>query len=117
MKIAVGSDHGGIHLKNHIKSYLENKGIEVTDCGTYTEESCDYPEYAAKVCKLVNDKTVDRGILICGTGLGISMSANKIKGIRAALCSDEFSALMSREHNDANVLCMGERTTGVGLAE
>ena len=117
MKIAVGSDHGGIHLKNHIREYLTAKGIEVLDCGTYTEESTDYPDYAAKVCQAINTGEAERGILVCGTGIGISIAANKIHGIRAALCGDVFSAQMSREHNNANVLCMGERVIGVGLAE
>ena len=119
MKIAMGSDHGGIHLKEHIKKYLEAKGIEVIDHGTYTEASCDYPDFAKKVCEDITSGAsgAERGILICGTGIGISMAANKCKGIRAALCADVFSAKMASEHNNANVLCMGERTTGVGLAE
>lgn len=119
MKIAMGCDHGGIHLKEHIKKYLIGKGIEVVDHGTYTEDSCDYPDYAAKVCRDIISGTsgADRGILICGTGIGISIAANKFKGIRASLCGDVFSAKATREHNDSNVLCMGERVTGVGLAE
>ena len=110
MKIAMGSDHGGIHLKNHLKDYLELKG-------TYTEESCDYPDYAAKVGHAVTGGEADLGILVCGTGLGISIAANKIKGVRAAVCGDVYSAKMSREHNNANILALGERVTGVGLAE
>ena len=117
MKIALGSDHGGIHLKNHLKAYLEDKGYEIMDCGTYTEDSCDYPDFAEKVCKEVVAGSVEKGILVCGTGIGISMAANKCKGIRAALVADVFSAKMAAEHNNANVICMGERTTGVGLAE
>lgn len=117
MKIAMGSDHGGIHLKNHLKAYLEDKGYEIMDCGTYTEDSCDYPDFAEKVCKEVVAGSVEKGILVCGTGIGISMAANKCKGIRAALVADVFSAKMAAEHNNANVICMGERTTGVGLAE
>lgn len=119
MKIAMGSDHGGIHLKNHIKEYLQAKGYEVIDHGTYTEDSCDYPDFAEKVCKdVVNGESgAEKGILVCGTGIGISMAANKCKGIRAALVADVFSAKMAAEHNNANVICMGERTTGVGLAE
>ena len=119
MKIAMGSDHGGIHLKEHIKKYLEAKGIEIIDHGTYTEASCDYPDFAKKVCEDITSGAsgAERGILICGTGIGISMAANKCKGIRAALCADVFSAKMASEHNNANVLCLGERTTGVGLAE
>lgn len=117
MKIAMGSDHGGIHLKSHLKAYLEDKGYEIMDCGTYTEDSCDYPDFAEKVCKEVIAGSVEKGILVCGTGIGISMAANKCKGIRAALVADVFSAKMAAEHNNANVICMGERTTGVGLAE
>ena len=114
MKIAMASDHGGIHLKEHIKKYLQDKGIEVVDHGTYTEESCDYPDYAAKLCQDITSGAsgAEKGILICGTGIGISIAANKCRGIRAALCADVYSAKMSREHNNANVLCMGERTTG-----
>lgn len=118
MKIAMGSDHGGIHLKNHIMAFLKEKGYEVEDYGTYTEDSCDYPDFAEKVCKAVTvEGAADKGILVCGTGIGISMAANKCKGIRAALVADVFSAKMAAEHNNANVICMGERTTGVGLAE
>lgn len=117
MKIAMGSDHGGIHLKNHIMAFLKEKGYEVEDCGTYTEDSCDYPDFAEKVCKVVMAGAADKGILVCGTGIGISMAANKCKGVRAALVADVFSAKMAAEHNNANVICMGERTTGVGLAE
>lgn len=119
MKIAMASDHGGFHLKEHIKGYLQGKGIEVVDHGTYSEESCDYPDLAEALCKDITSGAsgAERGILICGTGIGISIAANKCKGIRAALCADVFSAKMSREHNNANVLCMGERVTGVGLAE
>lgn len=119
MKIAMGSDHGGIHLKNHIKAYLEGKGYEVIDHGTYTEDSCDYPDFAKNVCEDITSGAsgAEKGILVCGTGIGISMAANKCKGIRAALVADVFSAKMAAEHNNANVICMGERTTGVGLAE
>ena len=95
----------------------DNYLVIVLDCGTYTEESTDYPDYAAKVCQAINTGEAERGILVCGTGIGISIAANKIHGIRAALCGDVFSAQMSREHNNANVLCMGERVIGVGLAE
>ena len=119
MRIAIACDHGGFHLKEHIKKYLTEKGIEIVDHGTYNEESVDYPDFAEKLCKDITsgESGAERGILICGTGIGISIAANKCKGIRAALCADVFSAKMSREHNNANVLCMGERTTGVGLAE
>ena len=95
MKIAMGSDHGGIHLKNHLKDYLELKGYEVIDKGTYTEESCDYPDYAAKVGHAVTGGEADLGILVCGTGLGISIAANKIKGVRAAVCGDVYSAVFN----------------------
>ena len=118
MKIAMASDHGGVHLKEHIKNYLQGKGIEVVDHGTYGEESCDYPDFAEKLCQDITSGAsgAERGILICGTGIGISIAANKCKGIRAALCADVFSAKMSREHNDANVLAMGGRVVGPGLA-
>ena len=120
MKIAVGSDHGGIHLKNHIREYLTAKGIEVLDCGTYTEESTDYPDYAAKVCQAINTGEAERGILVPimhWLKKPIQELEKESQGIRAALCGDVFSAQMSREHNNANVLCMGERVIGVGLAE
>lgn len=117
MKIAIGSDHGGFHLKEHLKAFLMAKGWEVMDCGTNSETSVDYPDFAQKVAQTVLDGLAERGILICGTGIGVSIAANKIDGIRAALCGDTFSAQMSREHNDANILCMGERVLGVGLAE
>jgi len=116
MKIIIGSDHGGIHLKEALKRHLAERGIEVTDAGTYTEESCDYPDIALKVCREITEGKAERGILVCGTGIGMSMAANKVKGIRAALCGDVFSATMSREHNDANVICLGERVLGTGLA-
>ena len=116
MKIALGSDHAGLPLKNEIIKHLEGKGIEIKDFGTYTEESCDYPDYAQKVAEKVVAKEFDFGILICGTGIGIGIAANKVPGIRAALCSDTFSAHATREHNDANILTMGERVVGKGLA-
>ena len=116
MKIIIGSDHGGIHLKEVLKQHLTERGIEVHDAGTYTEDSCDYPDIALQVCRAVTAGDGDRGILVCGTGIGMSMAANKVKGIRAALCGDVFSAIMSREHNDANVICLGERVLGPGLA-
>ncbi|MCY6485616.1 ribose 5-phosphate isomerase B [Clostridium aestuarii] len=116
MKIAIGSDHGGLNLKKAVITHLEKKGIEVKDFGTYTEESCDYPEYGCKVAEEVVAKNYDFGIIICGTGIGISMSANKVSGVRAALCHDTFSAHATRQHNNANVLAMGERVIGEGLA-
>ncbi len=116
MKIVIGSDHGGFHLKEVLKQHLAERGIEFHDAGTYTEDSCDYPDIALKVCREITEGRAERGILVCGTGIGMSMAANKVKGIRAALCGDVFSATMSREHNDANVICMGERVLGPGLA-
>lgn len=117
MKIAVGCDHGGLILKNLAKDVLQKQGFEVIDMGTYTTDSVDYPDFAAKVAQAVVSGEVERGILVCGTGIGISIAANKVKGIRAALCHDVFSAAMSREHNNANILCLGERVIGPGLAE
>ncbi|KEI12966.1 ribose 5-phosphate isomerase [Clostridium novyi B str. ATCC 27606] len=116
MKIAIGSDHGGVNLKKDIIKHLEEKGIEVKDFGTYTEESCDYPQYGQKVAEEVVAKKYDFGIVICGTGIGISISANKVPGARAALCHDTFSAHATREHNNANILALGARVTGPGLA-
>ncbi|MBQ9828148.1 MAG: ribose 5-phosphate isomerase B [Lachnospiraceae bacterium] len=114
--IAIGSDHGGFGLKNDIIEYLEKKGFELKDHGTYTTESCDYPDYAKAVAKAILSGEADRGILVCGTGLGISIAANRFKGIRAADCTDCFMAKMAREHNDANILALGERVVGKGLA-
>ncbi len=116
MRIALGSDHGGLNLKKQIIEYLKSENIEVTDFGTYTEESCDYPEYALKVAEEVVAGNFELGILVCGTGIGVSISANKVPGIRAALCSDTFSAHATREHNNANILTLGERVVGTGLA-
>ena len=107
--IAIGCDQGGFALKQEIMAYLGKKGYEYKDFGSYSEASVDYPEYAKKVCAAINDGTCDRGILICGTGIGISIAANKIKGIRAALCTDCFMAEATRLHNDANVLVMPGR--------
>ena len=115
-KIIIGCDHGGFELKNEIIAHLEKKGIKVTDVGTYSTDSCNYPDYARKVCEKIQSGEFERGILVCGTGLGISIAANKHNGIRAACCSDTFSARMTRMHNDANVLCMGGRVVGPGLA-
>lgn len=114
--IAIGSDHGGYELKNHIIKHLEEKGIELNDVGCFSEASVDYPDIAEKVCAEINEGRAERGILICGTGIGISIAANKIKGIRAALCSDVYSAKMCRQHNNANVVCLGGRVTGRELA-
>ena len=110
--IAIGCDHGGFELKEHIKKHLDEIGEEYKDYGTYSEESVDYPDCAAPVCKAIQDKTADKGILICGTGIGISIAANKHKGIRAALCSDVYSAKMTKQHNNANIICLGGRVTG-----
>lgn len=117
MKIVIGSDHGGFNLKEEIKKFLEEEGYDYTDVGTYTPERCDYPDIAEKACAGIVDGTYDRGILVCGTGIGIGIAANKIKGIRAALCGDCFSAEYSRLHNDANVITLGERVLGPGLAK
>ena len=117
MKVAVGCDHGGLHLIEEIKELLSDLGHDVKDFGTYTSESCDYPDIAVPVANAVVSGEMDRGILICGTGIGIGIAANKIKGVRAALCHDSFSAKYSRAHNDANILTMGERVIGPGLAK
>ena len=115
MKIIVGSDHGGFSLKTIIAAHLEQQGIAVEDVGCYSEDSCDYPVIAKEVAKKVLLEA-GRGILVCGTGIGMSIAANKFKGIRASLCSDTYSARMTRKHNDSNVLCLGERVIGPGLA-
>lgn len=117
MKIAIGCDHGGISLKEEIVAVLKDMGQDVDDRGCYSTDSVDYPDFAKAVCSKVQDGTCDRGILICGTGIGMSMVANRFEGIRAALCHELFTARMSREHNDANVLCLGARVVGPGLAE
>lgn len=116
MKIALGCDHGGYEIKEAIKKHLSAKGIQVNDFGTYSAESVDYPIYANKVCKAVLSGEFTYGILCCGTGIGISIAANKIKGIRAAAVSDAFSTEMTRRHNDANVLCLGGRVLSVEKA-
>ena len=117
MRIATGSDHAGLALKQGLREYLESEGHTVTDLGTHTKESCDYPDYAAEVARAVVDGDADFGLLLCGTGVGMCMAANKVAGIRAAVVSDSFSARATRQHNDANVLCMGERVVGQGLAQ
>lgn len=116
MKIALGSDHAGLSLKREVIKHLQEKGLEFEDFGAFSEESCDYPDFALKVAEEVVSKRYDLGILVCGTGIGISIAANKVPGIRAALCSDTFSAHACREHNDANILSLGARVVGVGLA-
>lgn len=114
--IGLGCDHGGFELKEEILAYLKQENIAYKDYGTFSSDSCDYPIYAKLVANAVVNNEIDKGILICGTGIGISISANKIKGIRAALCHDVFSAKATREHNDANILALGARVVGSGHA-
>ncbi len=114
--IGLGSDQAGYALKQEIMKYLEEKGLEYKDYGSYSEEPCDYPVYGKAVANAIVSGECDKGILICGTGIGISIAANKVKGIRAALCSDCFSAEATRLHNDANIVAMGARVVGPGLA-
>lgn len=114
--IGLGCDHGGLELKKVVMDYLDSQNIGYKDFGTYTSESCDYPVYGRAVANAVVKGECDKGIIICGTGIGISIAANKIKGIRAALCHDVFSAKATREHNNANILAMGARVIGPGLA-
>ena len=117
MKITIGSDHGAVELKDEVKKVLaEFDGVEVKDVGTFGKESVDYPDIAEKVCADVVSGAAERGIVLCGTGIGISIAANKIHGIRCALCNDVYSAKKSREHNNANVLAMGGRVLGFGVA-
>ena len=116
MKIVIGCDHAGYNIKNAVAKHVEEKGYEVVDVGTYSTDSCHYPVYASAACKKILEGECQLGILICGTGIGMSIAANKHKGIRAACCSDTFSARLTREHNDANILCFGERVIGAGLA-
>ncbi len=115
-KIVMASDHAGFDLKNTLVEQLKNDGYEVEDAGTYSKDSCDYPVIAEKACRYMLDGKAELCILVCGTGIGMSMAANKVKGIRAACCSDTYSAKYTRLHNDANVLCMGARVVGEGLA-
>ena len=115
MKVAIGCDHGGINLKPVLTAYLEKKGIEYKDFGCYDKTSTDYNEYGELVAEAVSRGEYDKGILICGTGIGMSIVANKVKGVRCAHCHDVFSAKATREHNDTNVLAMGERVIGPGL--
>ncbi len=116
MKIAIGCDHGGLDHKNAIVEHLKERGFEVTDFGIYENVSVDYPDIAVKVTSAVVSNECDRGILVCGTGIGMSMAANKVKGIRAAVCSDHFSVKYTRLHNNANILCLGGRVIGIGTA-
>ena len=115
-KIGVGSDHAGVNLKNKIAEFLKEQGYEVTDYGTNSTASCDYPVYAKAVAKSVANGENERGIICCGSGIGVSIAANKVKGVRAVLAHEPYSAMLSRLHNDANVLCLGERITGESLA-
>ena len=116
LKVAIGSDHGGFHYKEQIIEFLKSRDIPYIDLGTYTRESCDYPVIAKQVTAKIASGEANRGILVCGTGIGMSIAANKSKGIRAALCGDTYSARVSRAHNNANVLCLGERVIGEHLA-
>ena len=115
-KIVMASDHAGFDIKNTLVEQLKNDGYDVEDAGTYSKDSCDYPVFAEKACRYMLDGKAELCILVCGTGIGMSMAANKVKGIRAACCSDTYSAKYTRLHNDANVLCMGARVVGEGLA-
>ena len=116
MKIAIGCDHGALALKNTVKAHLEKKGYEVCDYGTYTLDSCDYPDFAEKAAKAVASGECEKGIVLCTTGIGISIAANKVKGIRCALLSDLMSARLTREHNDTNMMAMGAAVVGELLA-
>lgn len=116
MKVAIGADHGGFKLKAELTELLQELGIDYTDFGTYSSDSIDYPDVAIPVAEAVANGEFDRGILICGTGIGIGIAANKVKGIRAALVHDTFSAKATRQHNNSNILTMGERVIGPGLA-
>ena len=117
MRIAIGSDHAGYELKCQLVNYLQHNNVEVHDMGTFNQDSVDYPDYAVQVCQTLARDNSDFGILICYTGIGMCMAANKFKGIRAALYHETYTAKMSREHNNANVLAMGGRTTGFGIAD
>lgn len=116
MRIVVGSDHAGLALKRQVVERLRARGEHVEDVGTHDGSSCDYPDYAQAVARKVSEGQADVGLLVCGTGQGMAMAANRVPGVRAAVCSDTFSARATRNHNDANVLCIGERVVGVGLA-
>ncbi|MBD3841155.1 MAG: ribose 5-phosphate isomerase B [Campylobacterales bacterium] len=117
MKYFIGSDHAGVDFKAFVKKLFENKGHEVIDMGPSNKDRVDYPDFAAKVCEQVLSNDGTKGILICGSGIGMSIAANKFDGIRAALCHNEYSAAMARQHNDANILCLGERVSGLGMVE
>lgn len=115
LKVVIGSDHGGFEYKEVIIDYLKSNNIEILDVGTFNKESCDYPVIAKEVAKKIVSGEFNRGILVCGTGIGMSIAANKVHGIRASLCGDTYSARMTRQHNDSNVLCLGERVIGENL--
>lgn len=115
LKVVIGSDHGGFDYKEVIIDYLKSNNIEILDIGTFNKESCDYPVIAKEVAKKIVSGEFNRGILVCGTGIGMSIAANKVHGIRASLCGDTYSARMTRQHNDSNVLCLGERVIGENL--
>jgi ribose 5-phosphate isomerase B len=117
MKIAIGNDHVAVEMKKHIKKYLEDKGYEIVNFGTDSNERCDYPIFGKKVAKAVASGECELGILICGTGVGISLAANKVKGIRAAVCSEAYSARLTRQHNNANIIAFGARVVGEATAE
>lgn len=117
MKIGIGNDHAAVEMKNEVVAYLEEKGYEVVNYGTNTVESCNYPEYGERVGRAVVDGEVELGILICGTGVGISLAANKVKGVRAVVCSEPYSARLSRQHNNTNVLAFGARVIGIEMAK
>lgn len=117
MKIGIGNDHAALEMKNQVMEYLEEKGYEVVNYGTNTPESCNYPEYGEKVGRAVASGEVDCGILICGTGVGISLAANKVKGVRAVVCSEPYSAKLSKQHNNTNILAFGARVVGIELAK
>ncbi|ATB38047.1 ribose 5-phosphate isomerase B [Cystobacter fuscus] len=116
MKVIIASDHAGLELRRELVKALQELRVEVDDVGPTSAESVDYPDYARLVCRAVTEASATRGVLVCGTGMGMAIMANKLPGIRAALCTDEFVARMARAHNDANVLCLGQRVVGAGLA-
>ena len=117
MKIAIGNDHVAVEMKQHIKKYLEDKGHEIINCGTDSTDRTDYPIYGKKVADLVASGKCEKGILICGTGVGISLAANKVPGIRAVVCSEPYSAKLSRQHNNSNIVAFGARVIGIATAE
>ena len=117
MIIAIGCDHAAYAMKEEIKAYLEEAGHEVKDCGTYSQESCDYPVYGEKVARAIRQGEAERGILICGTGVGISLAANKVPGIRAAVCSEPVTARLARQHNEAQIIAFGARIVGLDMAK